>query len=169
MLMVFTGEGKGKTTAALGQALRQLGWGRKVLLIQFLKGQEYGEVKALKSSFPAQIKIFQTGPAEICSLKEREFHLEPVKKGWDFLLSELRKESYDLVILDELNLVLAEDLLPEAKVLSFLKKSKEKMDIVVTGRYATPETLRLADLVTEMIEIKHPFSKGVKAKKGVEF
>ncbi len=169
MLMVFTGEGKGKTTAALGQALRRLGWGGRVLLIQFLKGQEYGEIKALKKLFSNQVKVFQTGPSEICSLKEREVHLEPVRKGWNFFLSELKNEAYDLVIFDELNLVLAEDLLPQEEVLGFLKRNKDKLDIILTGRYAPTGLIEIADLVTEMVEVKHPFKKGVMAKKGVEY
>lgn len=169
MLMVFTGQGKGKTTAALGQALRKLGWDEKVLLIQFLKGQEYGEIKALKKAFPSQVKIFQTGPSEICSLENREIHLEPVKKGWDFLLSELERDNYGLVILDELNLVLVENLLDRNLVIEFLKEKKDLIDIVLTGRRAPQELIDLADLVTEMKEVKHPFTKGVSAKKGVEY
>ncbi len=169
MLMIFTGNGKGKTTAALGQALRKLGWGEKVLLIQFLKGQEYGEIKALKSAFPSQVKIYQTGPSEVCSLKEREIHLEPVKKGWEFLLSELDRDKYGLVILDELNLVLSENLLNQYKVLDFLNEKKELVDIILTGRRASQELIDLADLVTEMKEVKHPFIKGVAALKGVEY
>lgn len=169
MLMIFTGDGKGKTTAALGQALRKLGWGEKVLLVQFLKGQEYGEVKALKRAFPSQVKIYQTGPSEICSLKDKEIHLDPVKKGWDFLLSELERDEYGLIILDELNLVLSENLLEQNTVLNFLKEKKELMDIVLTGRRASQELVDLADLVTEMKEVKHPFAKGVAARKGVEY
>ncbi len=169
MLMIFTGDGKGKTTAALGQALRKLGWGEKVLLIQFLKGQEYGEINALKSAFPSQVKIYQTGPPEICSLKEREIRLEPVKRGWEFLISELERGEYGLIILDELNLVLSENLLEPKMVLNFLKEKKELMDIVLTGRRASQELIDLADLATEMKEVKHPFAKGVMARKGVEY
>ncbi len=164
--MVFTGEGKGKTTAALGQIVRALGWGKKVILVQFLKGMDYGEVKTLKR---LGVKIIQSGPSSLSHSLQEIKEQDLVGKAFNKLREEVAREKYDLVVLDELNWALHYKLLPWREVRTFLEELKTQCDVVSTGRNAPRELVEMADCVTEMKKIKHHYDKGELAKKGREF
>ena len=166
LVQVYTGNGKGKTTAAIGQAIRVLGSGYKVCFIQFFKKSESGEVKILKS-FP-NLKLLHPLPFYPAE-KNRDF----LKKKIETILLRISKiiksENYDLVILDELNIALRNELLEERDILDLLKNKPKSVELIFTGRGATKKIIESADLVTEMKEIKHPFKKGIKARKGIEY
>ncbi len=166
MIHVYTGNGKGKTTAAFGLAMRAAGHGKKVAIVQFMKGVEYGEVRSAKK---LGIEVYQFGRKEFVDPKaptELDFKLakEALKKA-----EELLKGDYDLVILDEVNVTVFFKLLKPEEVLKVLRERNERTEVVLTGRYAPPEFLEIADLVTEMREIKHYYRKGILAREGVEY
>jgi cob(I)alamin adenosyltransferase len=169
LLIVFTGNGKGKTTAALGMALRAAGHGMKVLILQFIKGTwPYGELEALER-FP-EISIQPLGTGFTWKKESMEEDRELAEKGWQQAADEIQRGDYDMIVLDELNYVLSYGLLPLEPVLEALSSRPGSLHMVVTGRNAPEEMLRQADLVTEMQLIKHPFhDQGVKAQKGIEF
>ena len=168
-MQVYTGEGKGKTSAAFGLALRALGRGLKVYVIQFIKGGfDYGELRTLGQLPHLELKAFGRG----------KFITEkPPDKEDVYLADEALKLSknviaggqYDVVILDEANVALELKLIDLKEVLELIKNKPRHVELVLTGRYAPQEIIRLADLVTEMKEIKHPFSKGVPPRKGIEY
>jgi cob(I)alamin adenosyltransferase len=166
--MVFTGDGKGKTTAALGQALRALGWGKRVLLVQFLKGAEYGELKALKE-FKDKVRVVQSGPSslvhDLAKVKEKGLIEKTFAEAKKLALSG----QYQLVILDEVNFALSQGFLSLQEVMAFLDELPEGVDILLTGRDAPKEIIRRARLVTEMRKVKHHYDEGAKAQKGVEY
>lgn len=166
MVMVFTGEGKGKTTAALGQVIRTIGWGKKALVVQFFKGSEYGEMKTLKK---LGVKVVQSGPSSLShDLKEIK-ESGVIRKTFEWLKKEALSHHYDLIVLDEINLAIHHDLLPFEEVKSFIGEVKEESDIVLTGRNAPAELIKIADCVSEVKKIKHHYDEGIKAKKGREF
>jgi cob(I)alamin adenosyltransferase len=169
MIYLFTGEGGGKTIAALGLALRSVGHRRKVIMIQFLKGRkDIGEYKAARKLRP-YLKIFQFGRKEFVDLKKpapRDRAL--AKKGLAFAQSCLRKKP-QLLILDEINLAVAAKILPESKVVAFLKKIPKTMDAVLTGRRASQKLYRIADGVSVVKKVKHVYDRGVPARKGIEY
>ena len=171
LVIVYTGNGKGKTTAAIGSALRAIGQGLCVLMLQFIKGSwKYGELESIKRLEP-DFKIQQLGKGFIRSnpkLKENEVK-ENISQSWEFAKSEIMSDKYDMVILDEINYVISYDLLPVEELLMLLDKKPERLHIITTGRDAHNKIIEKADLVTEMKEIKHPYSKGIKAQKGIEF
>ncbi len=171
LIIVFTGNGKGKTTAAMGQALRAVGQGLKVLMLQFIKGTwDYGELKSIKRLDP-DFKIKPLGKGFIRSkskLNEKEA-LENITQSWEQARNEILSDKYDMVILDEINYVIDFGLLPVEEILALLEKRPEGQHIVLTGRNAHKSLVEVADLVTEMVEIKHQYSKGIKAQKGIEF
>lgn len=169
LLIVFTGNGKGKTTAALGMALRAAGHGMRVLILQFLKGTwPYGELKALERF--AEVKIKPLGSGFTWKKESLDEDRELARLGWEEASDEIRGAEYDLIILDELNYVLSYGLLPLDAVLQVLSSRPAELHVVVTGRNAPEELVQLADLVTEMRQIKHPYQeKGIKAQKGVEY
>ncbi|WP_400161952.1 cob(I)yrinic acid a,c-diamide adenosyltransferase [Brevibacillus sp. TJ4] len=173
LLLVYTGDGKGKTTAALGLAVRATGRGKKVLMIQFIKSPErtYGE----KIMFDKiGIEIVQKGVGFTWT-KTPEEHRAALAEAWQFAKQRILGGAYDVIILDELNNALAidrfpiDDVLPLADVLETLKKRPEHMHVVVTGRGAREELVELADLVTEMKPVKHYYDEGIPAVLGVEF
>jgi len=168
-LIVFTGHGKGKTTAALGMALRAAGHGMKVLFLQFIKGAwAYGELQSLGKIEEIEIKPLGSGFTWKKENLEEDRGL--AESGWEEAVSEIKRSRYDMIVLDELNVVLSYGLLPKEAVVETLKNRTTKAHIVVTGRNAPDELIAIADLVTEMTEIKHPFrDRGVKAGKGIEF
>jgi cob(I)alamin adenosyltransferase len=169
LLIVFTGNGKGKTTAALGMALRAAGHGMKVLILQFIKGsRSYGELKALKRF--AEVTIEPLGTGFTWQKESIEEDARLARSGWERAVEAIEGASYQMIILDEMNYVLSYGLLPLEPVLKAVATRPEKLHIVFTGRGAPDELVRAADLVTEMRQVKHPYQeKGVKAQPGIEF
>ena len=169
LLIVFTGEGKGKTTAALGMALRAAGHGLRVLILQFIKGSwSYGELEALKRF--EEITTERLGSGFTWDKENLEEDARLAKAGWERAVVAMKESSWDLIILDELNYVLSYQLLPLEPVLLALKQRRQELHIVITGRGAPEELVCAADLVTEMRAIKHPYhEQGVKAQLGIEF
>lgn len=171
LIIVFTGNGKGKTTAAMGQALRAVGQGLKVLMLQFIKGTwDYGELVSIKRVDPDfQIKPLGKGFIRSKSKLNNNEALENINQSWEQAEKEIFSDKYDMVILDEINYVIDFGLLPVDKILTLLEKKPKRLHIILTGRNAHKEVIEKADLVTEMVEIKHQYSKGIKAQKGIEF
>jgi cob(I)alamin adenosyltransferase len=169
LLQVYTGNGKGKTTAALGLALRALGHGWRVMIIQFMKGgAKYGEIQSLRM-FP-NCTAEQFGRDVLVDLHNPDpTDVSLAKKGLLAASEIIQNNSYDLLILDEINVAIAVKLLEEAAVVQMLRQRPANMEIVATGRYAPQSILDLADLVTEMQLVKHPFEKGIEAREGIEF
>ncbi len=166
-LQVYTGNGKGKTTAALGLALRAMGAGFRVFLGQFLKSGDYSEIKALRH-FEPQIEIQQFGKGCFVKGKPSPKDFRLAEEGWKRCEQALFSEEFQLLIFDELNLAFYFGLLPLEEVLAVLKKRPPSTEIVITGRYAPKDLIEMADLVTEMREVKHYYQKGVKARVGIE-
>ncbi|NLJ56232.1 MAG: cob(I)yrinic acid a,c-diamide adenosyltransferase [Firmicutes bacterium] len=170
LVLVYTGNGKGKTTAALGLALRALGHGQRVFMVQFLKGDPcYGEIQAINKYLPT-FEVVQSGKNKMRpdgSLVEDRPDVvrEGFSKGKEALLSG----AYDLVIFDEINIVLDRGRLTVQEVLETLAARPKHVNVVLTGRHAAKEIIDFADLVSEVQEIKHPFRRGVRAQQGVEF
>ena len=170
LILLYTGNGKGKTTAALGQVLRAAGHGFKVAIIQFIKNLENtGEIKAAKKIFAEHLEIYPMGTGFTWDAKDREELRLAAERGWDLAREKISSGRYRMVILDELTYALNYGLLDQDAVIDYLEHKPEKLHIIITGRDASGRLIDLADLVTEMKEIKHPFRKGVKAAKGIEF
>jgi cob(I)alamin adenosyltransferase len=169
LLQVYTGDGKGKTTAALGLALRAWGRGLKVCIIQFMKkGEDYGEILALRRL--EGVELYQFGSDRL--ITKSSIHPEDIELAHRALaLAEgaLASAEYDVIILDEINVALFFGLVSPAEVLSSLRKRSEDVEVILTGRNAPPEILEEADLVTRMVAEKHPYDKGVMARAGIEF
>ena len=166
LVIVHTGEGKGKTTAALGLALRAFGAGLKVLILQFIKGgQTYGELDALKL---LQIEIRQCGLGFTKSGDISE-HKTAAQETLKFAQDEIISGNWDLIILDEINYAVKFGLITENEMLNLLKIRPLELHLVLTGRDATEKLIDAADLVTEMKLIKHPYQRGIKAQRGIEF
>ncbi|TAJ23981.1 MAG: cob(I)yrinic acid a,c-diamide adenosyltransferase [Nitrospirae bacterium] len=169
LLIVFTGAGKGKTTAALGMALRCIGHGMKVAIVQFIKGAvDTAEERVLKS-FGDQVVFLRMGEGYTWETQDRARDTEFAQRAWEAAAGFLRDPSYAMVILDEFNIALQHDYVPLAEVLPVLCDRPPMQHVVITGRGAKKELIDAADLVTEMGQVKHPFRKGIKAQKGVEF
>jgi cob(I)alamin adenosyltransferase len=171
LIIVYTGSGKGKTTAALGMALRGIGHDFRILIIQFIKGSwKYGELEAAKRLHP-YLKIMPMGRGFIHFNKEGATpeDIKAVVGAWEIFKEKMKSNEYDMIILDEINNVISYDLLMLEDVLESLRCKPDGLHIVLTGRGAPPEIIEIADLVTEMKEIKHPFQQGIKGQKGVEF
>lgn len=169
LIQVYTGSGKGKTTAALGLALRAVGHGFRVLIIQFLKGGiAYGELKSARKLSP-YLTIFPMGRE--CFVRKENPH--PVdrrwaRKGWELAQESVRSRRYQLVILDEINVAVEYGLVPLQELLSLMKEKPGNVELILTGRWAKPEVIRLADLVTEMKEVKHYYRRGIESRMGIE-
>lgn len=171
-IQIYTGDGKGKTTASLGLALRALGHGWKVMVIQFTKGDSgttYGEI-ASAGKFIENLEVHQFGmdrvvyKHNVCIEDYKE-----AKKGWELAKQAIQSGEYQLVILDELNICVAMNMIKVSEVKEVLLNKPESLEIVLTGRYAHPELVALAHLVTEMKPIKHYFDMGVMARQGIEY
>jgi len=174
LLIVHTGKGKGKSTAAFGLAARAIGNDMKVGVVQYVKGKwETGERKVLEA-FPDQIEIHTMGEGFTWETQDRERDVRAAENAWvksKEMINACRggTPAYDMIILDELNIVLRYDNIDLGEVIEFLKNKPEMLHVVVTGRNAKDELIDIADLVTEMTQIKHPFRSGVKAQVGIEF
>ena len=165
---VYTGPGKGKTTAALGLGLRAAGAGFKVHMIQFMKGRRYSELDAIEKL--PNFTFSQHGRDKFVSKEKPEkVDIDLAQKGFAHAKDIIKNTKYDMVILDELNVAIDYNLIAVDDVLKLLEEKPEKLEIVLTGRYAHPELVKIADVVTEMLEIKHPYQEGVTARKGVDF
>lgn len=165
MIFVFTGNGKGKTTSALGMALRAAGAGKKVLMVQFLKDGSSSEVKAIEKVDNFEIRSF--GRPGFGPYSEKDFQL--AKLGFIFAKKEAESQRYSLLMLDEINVALKFKLIDLKEAIAFLKEYGKKLDVILTGRYCPKEILKIADSATEFKELKHYFNKGVKARKGIEY
>jgi cob(I)alamin adenosyltransferase len=169
LLIVHTGPGKGKTTAALGMALRMLGHGKKVGIVQFVKGaKETAERKALEA-FGELVEIRALGEGFSWETQDRERDIAAAQKAFTLAKTMMSDEIYAMVILDELNITLRYDQLPLDEVLEAIAARPRGQHVVVTGRNAPEALIEAADLVTEMSLVKHPFKAGIKAQAGVEF
>lgn len=169
LLIVHTGTGKGKSTAAWGLAMRCLGHGLKLGVVQFVKGRrETGERKLLER-FPELVTIKVMGEGFTWETQDKARDIAAAEAAWAETERMLQDPDLHLVILDELNIVLRYDYLPLDRVLEALKSKRPDLHVVVTGRNAKPELIEAADLVTEMTLVKHPFRAGVKGQLGVEF
>jgi len=165
---VYTGPGKGKTTAALGLGLRAAGAGLKVHMLQFMKGRRYSELDAIEN-IPG-FTISQHGRDEFVSKENPEqIDIDLAQQGFAYAKEIIKKEKYDLVILDEINVAVDFNLIDVDDVLEIVEGKPEKLELVLTGRYAHPKITRIADYVTEMLEIKHPYQHVVEARKGIDF
>lgn len=168
MIHVYTGDGKGKTTAALGLGMRAAGHGKKVLMVQFMKGRtNYGELESAKR-VPG-FCIVQFGRPDFVDRKNPDPRdIEGAGEALSYALEAAKLRSCDLLILDELNVALDFGLVSLGEVKDFLAEKPEEMEIVITGRNAHPDIIELADLVTEMREVRHYYRKGVQARQGIE-
>ncbi len=168
MINIYTGNGKGKTTAALGLGLRAVGAGKKVLLVQFLKDGQSSEVKAIKKLANFEARSFgKKGFVKKDSLVQKDYDL--AERGFNFVQKAVQNGEYDLIILDEINVALWLGLLKTQPVIDLIKKTPSKTELVLTGRNASKKLIQTADLVTEMKEREHYYRKGVRARKGIEF
>ena len=170
--MVHTGPGKGKTTAALGLALRAVGQGLRVLMVQFIKGSwHYGELEAAKTLGEDRFQILPMGRGfvKIGAEKPDPEDVRLVEEAWSFASQSILGGEYDLVILDEINYAISYHMLDPEPVLETLRRKPEMVHVVLTGRNAHPAIVEFADLVTEMRDVKHPYQKGIVAQRGIEY
>ncbi|MBD8638463.1 cob(I)yrinic acid a,c-diamide adenosyltransferase [Sphingomonas sp. CFBP 13733] len=169
LLMVHTGPGKGKTTAALGMAVRMMGHGRKVGIVQFVKGAMTTGEKVIFDAFPDLVEFKPMGEGFTWDTQDRARDIAVAREGWDEVRRMILDPSYAMVIADEINIVLRYDYLPLDEVLAGFAARPAMTHVVATGRNAPDALIAAADLVTEMGQVKHPFRGGVKAQAGVEF
>ena len=169
LLMVHTGKGKGKSTAAFGMVFRASGHGFKVGVVQFVNGAWSTGVRDILLKFPELVTIRAMGEGFTWDGADRQRDLAAARAAWEEAKRMIADPSYRMILLDELNIVLRYDYLPLEEVLDGLRNKPRDTHVIVTGRNAKDELIELADLVTEMTEIKHPFRAGVKAQAGVEF
>lgn len=173
MLYIFTGNGKGKTTAALGQAMRAVGEGKKVLMVQFIKGPWKSGEDFLATSLEPHFRLVKMGKGFVGILGDtlpREEHEQAADDALEYARKEVATGNWDLLILDEINNALQLGLLLKEDVLEFIEEVKDKVEhLILTGRDAIPELIERANLVTEMRDVKHPYTKGIKGKRGLEY
>ncbi len=165
-IQIYTGNGKGKTTAAIGLAIRAVGANLKVLFVQFVKGQYYSEHKTLEKL--ENITIKQFGREGFIHSKPTEEDIKKAKEGYNFVLDAFKQNLYDVVILDEANIAVFFNLFSEDELIYLMDKKPTNTELIITGRYATQKVIEKADLVTEMKEIKHYYKQNVLARVGIE-
>lgn len=169
LLIVHTGNGKGKSSSAFGMAIRSIGWGMRVAILQYVKGKwETGE-RNFFDAHPDLASFEVMGEGFTWETQDRAQDIAAARAAWERSKEMILDPAIDFVILDELNIVLRDDTLPIAEIVAFLKDRPLTKHICITGRNAKPELLDLADLVTEFGEVKHPYHAGFKAQKGVEY
>ncbi len=167
--IIFTGDGKGKTTAALGVALRASGYGMNTLMIEFIKEQGKSGEQKICPSLLKNVDIYPFGMGFIFRGDDPRPHMEMAEQAWFFMEETLQKKRYNILILDELSVVLCLGLLPVDKVINFLIQKDDALHVIITGRDAPPELIKMADVVTEMREIKHIYREGVTAIQGLDY
>jgi cob(I)alamin adenosyltransferase len=172
LIIVYTGPGKGKTSAALGTAMRAVGQGMKVLMVQFIKGSwHYGELETARLLGDERLKILPMGRGfvKVGAEKPDPEDVRLVEEAWDFARARILNGEYDLVILDEINYAISYKMLDAQAVTEVLDRKPALVHVVLTGRNAHPSIIERADLVTEMREVKHPYQKGIAAQRGIEY
>ena len=166
-IQIYTGNGKGKTTAALGLTLRAAGAGKKVFFAQFVKGQRYSEVKAIEQYLP-MVEIKQYGLDCFIWKKPTQADIDAAQQGLREVKDIMLSGKYDVLVLDEANIAVFYGLFSVQELIDVVTQKPTETEIIITGRYAAPELIEIADLVTEMKEIKHYYNKGIKARIGIE-
>ncbi len=169
LIQVYTGAGKGKTTAAIGQAMRACGHGLRAIMLQFMKGNiDYGELKI--AGLVPDFVIEQHGlPTFVEKGNPSEEDLKLARKGFDRAREVIQSGEFDIVILDEINVAVDYGLISLEEVLEVMEQKPQTVELILTGRYAHPEIVKTADLVTEMLDIKHHYDGGVQAREGIEY
>ena len=169
LIHIYTGDGKGKTTAALGLTLRVLGWGKKIAFVQFIKGnKDTGEFKFFASRTDVILKQFGFEKmVNLDSLSDKQEQI--IKQGWDFSQKIIKEGQHDILIMDEFNLVLHHGIIPSKEVVDFFSGIELGCEVIFTGRNAPEKILSIADYVTEMKQVKHPFEKKINARKSIEY
>ena len=169
LVQVITGDGKGKTTSAMGLAMRAVGHGYKVIMVQFMKGQiNYGELETAKEL--ENFEIVQFGRPDFVDKKDpAEIDIKLAQEGLEYASNLVKENKCDILILDEINVALDWKLIALEDVLDLIDSKPDNMELILTGRYAHPRLIELADHVSEVKEIKHPYQKGIMARKGIEF
>ena len=172
LTIVYTGKGKGKTTAALGIVLRAIGYEKKICMIQFIKGSwHYGEMDSSKRLEP-EFEMVAVGKGFVGIMDDKspkQDHKKIAQEAIKISNEKIQSGNYNIVILDEINYAVNLGLISVDDVLTLIKSKPKELDLILTGNYAKDEIIDVADLVTEMREIKHPFQRGIKAKKGIDF
>jgi cob(I)alamin adenosyltransferase len=169
LIIVHTGKGKGKSTAAFGMVFRCVGHGMKAGVVQFVKGAWATGERTVLEKFPELVTIKAMGEGFTWETQDRERDIAHARAGWEEAKRMIADPEYRLVLLDELNIALRYDYLPTEEIIAALRNKPADKHVIVTGRNAKDELIEIADLVTEMEQIKHPFRSGVKAQKGIEF
>jgi cob(I)alamin adenosyltransferase len=169
LLIVHTGAGKGKTTAALGMVCRAIGHGQRVSVVQFIKGAMQTGEKVVFDAFEDHVEFRPMGEGFTWDTQDRARDIAVAREAWDVIKARIADPDWDMVVADELNIILRYDYLPLEEVLEVLVNRPEGKHVVVTGRNAPDALIEAADLVTEMTQVKHPFRSGVKAQAGIEF
>lgn len=165
---IYTGNGKGKTTAALGLGLRAAGAGYKVHMLQFMKGRRYSELNSLENV--KNFTISQHGRDEFVNKENTEqIDIDLAVEGFSKAKELIKNDNYDMIILDEINVAIDFNLISLKDVLHLIKEKPERLELILTGRYANHELIKIADYVSEILEIKHPYQKGVITRKGIDF
>ena len=169
LVMVHTGKGKGKSTAAFGVVFRALGNGMKVGVVQFVKGKWQTGERVILDKLGDQVTMTAMGDGFTWETQDRQRDIDAARAAWERAKIMILDDEHDLVLCDELNIVLRYDYLDVAEIIETLKQKPEMKHVIITGRNAKDELMDIADLVTEMTMIKHPFRDGVKAQVGIEF
>src|SRR6478735_8939437 len=172
LIIIYYGNGKGKTTSALGVALRAIGYNHNICMIQFIKGEwDYGELYSSNKLKP-NFELIVTGKGFIGIIDDDhliEEHIQSSKNALKIAKEKINSNKYNIIILDEINYALKLNLITENEVIDLLDSKPKELNIIMTGNYLSHKILEIADLVTEMKEVKHPYKKGIKAKKGIDF
>jgi len=172
LLIVYTGPGKGKTTCALGTAFRAVGQGLRVLIVQFIKGSwHYGELDAAKmlGDDRMEIRPMGRGFVKVGGADTDQEDVRLCEEAWEFGSAQMGGGSYDLVVFDEINYVISYGMLDVERVVAGFAQRPERVHVICTGRNAHPRLVEAADLVTEMREVKHPYTKGILAQRGIDY
>jgi cob(I)alamin adenosyltransferase len=165
---IYTGNGKGKTTAAIGLGIRATGGGLKVYMIQFMKGRRYSEIDALEKV--KNFTVVQFGRDEFVSKENPEqIDIDLARKGFEHAKEIIKNGEHDLIILDEINVAVDFKLISLKNILKLMDEKSEKVELVLTGRYSHPDMVKQADLVSEILEIKHPYQNGIQSRKGIDW